>query len=144
MELERGAQTLARRMGLNGNEAAALNEVATFAPDRAIGPAHLARRLRISTAAATRLVDRLERRGHLERHPHDGDRRRLTLRHTEHAEGVVAAVLGPLLEELAAVERGLSDEERVVILRFLRDVTDVWRAVSTGDSPGGGPAGQRS
>jgi DNA-binding MarR family transcriptional regulator len=133
VEMERGAGAFARELGLSANELAALDAVASAPPGRSIGPADLARRLGITTAAATRLVDRMADSGHLQRHPHPGDRRRLTLRHTPAAEQAIGAALGRLLGGLARVEAALSDDERAVVLRFLHDVTGVWREVGGPD-----------
>src|SRR5688572_11560767 len=64
-----------RRAGLSESELVTLEHLSR----ERIGPAEVARRLEVSTAAATGIVDRLVGRGHVERHPHPGDRRRTEL-----------------------------------------------------------------
>jgi DNA-binding MarR family transcriptional regulator len=91
----------------------------------------IAHRLGITTASATGMVDRLVDSGHLERHPHPTDRRRVRLRHTPQAEAVMWQALAPLLAGVTTVEERLTDEERAVVARFLRDIAAVWRAMDT-------------
>jgi DNA-binding MarR family transcriptional regulator len=55
-----------------------------------LGQTDLAHRLGISTAAATALVDRLERAGVAARHAHPEDRRRSLIRLTEKGHAVIA------------------------------------------------------
>jgi DNA-binding MarR family transcriptional regulator len=132
-----GSAVVSRRMSLSANEMAGLQVVAETGTGAPVGPAEIARHLDISTAAATGVVDRLVAHGHLERHPHPTDRRRIALRLTPHAEAEVAAALVPLLARIGAVEQRYSDAERAVIGRFLEEVAGVWRDFN---EPGGASA----
>ena len=73
---------MARRMGVNVSDMTAILWLSEHGP---VGSAELARRLGISTAATTVLVDRLERAGHVERVRDTVDRRRVTLTATSEA-----------------------------------------------------------
>lgn len=92
-----------------------------------IGPSQLARRLRITTASVTVLIDRLVEAGHVRRTPDPTDRRRLVLRITESAmiagRGFFGAVNADLLDatadftaaDLATVTRFLTTVQNTVV-----------------------------
>lgn len=124
--MDRGAGGIAHRAGLSPADMAALDVVMSAAPDEAVGPGDIARHHGISTASATVMVDRLVASGHVERHPHPTDRRRVVLRHTGSAETTVWEVLLPLLGDLAELEARLDDRDRAVVLGFVRSATEVY------------------
>lgn len=113
--------TLANRLGLGVTDVVALQHLVDH-PD--VGPAELATLLRIRSASATALVDRLETAGHLDRAPHPTDRRRVLLTPTGSATAEVVGALAPLLGAIAALVDGLTAEEQVTVERFLRGATD--------------------
>ncbi|GAA1057840.1 hypothetical protein GCM10017608_02420 [Agromyces luteolus] len=117
-------------MQLGANDLAALEAVVQAEPGHPIGPADLARRLDVSTAAATGVVDRLEARGHLLRRPHATDRRRIVLEMTPSADAAVEEALIPLLAALGGVEERFDAEEQRVIVRYLGEILEVWRRFS--------------
>lgn len=94
-----------------------------------IGPAELARMLGVTSAAATGIVDRLEARGHVERRPHPRDRRRTQIDLTDSGRAEVVALLAPMFRALTEADAELSEAERAVVTRFLRQATDAMRAV---------------
>lgn len=100
-----------------------------------IGPAALARQLDVSGAAATGIVDRLSRRGHVERVPDPDDRRRTQLHISNAATVEVQRHLGPMFLGLARLDAGFSPEERQVVERYLRGALDALAAVM--DAPSG-------
>lgn len=109
---------LARRLHLRPMDYAALGAVMdSTAP---MGPADLSTRLGISTGSATELVDRLQRAGHVERHPHPDDRRRVVLRASDTSTGRVIGELTPLFAELDRLADDLAPAERETVVRFLR------------------------
>lgn len=112
--------TTARVMGLAPNDVWALEHLFADGP---LGPAELARRLGMTTASATVLLDRLEAAGHVERRPHPSDRRRLIVAPTARASDEAYRAIAPFLEELDAAEADLSADEREVIARYLDRVT---------------------
>lgn len=116
---------LARRAHLSESEMRSLRHFVT----EDLGPAELARVLGISSAAATGIVDRLEARGHVERLPHDSDRRRTVVRLTDSGMRETLTLLQPMFQGLADLDARLTDEERVVVTRFLRDATSALKAL---------------
>jgi DNA-binding MarR family transcriptional regulator len=115
---------LARRLAVNLTDLAAMGHL-TFAV-QPMGPRELSDRLGITPAAATDLVDRLERAGHLERRRDTVDRRRVHLIPTRSALDQVAEELRPLIAALNAVITGYSGAERAAVSRYLNDVRDVY------------------
>jgi DNA-binding MarR family transcriptional regulator len=112
---EQARQGLARRLALSGNEVSAMEHLM----GEPLGPADLSRRLGITTASATALVDRLEAAGHLVREADPHDRRRKVLRPTPGGAAAVFAQVGPLVGGLLAAESGMSDADRRVVGEYL-------------------------
>lgn len=116
---------LARRMRLGATDLAAMSQLA-FA-NHPVGPGWLSHQLGMTPAAATELVDRLERAGHLARERDTTDRRRVRLVATESAIQEVGGRLEPLLRALDRTAVGCTAAERVVIRRFLAALIEVYR-----------------
>jgi DNA-binding MarR family transcriptional regulator len=117
--VEAGARVrhvVSRRSGLSETELSALQHLIT----EPLGPAEIARRLEVTTAASTGIVDRLARRGHVERHSHVADRRRTEVRVTDSGREEVLAHLLPMFMALDALDRSFTAEERGVVERYLR------------------------
>ena len=117
----RYAAALAKRMGLGPSELAALEHLQAAGP---MTPGRLGRRLSMSPGAVTALVDRLERRGHVERTPNPEDRRSALLRETEGGLRETLEHLWPYIEEMRGIEERFTREERAVISRFLEAATE--------------------
>jgi DNA-binding MarR family transcriptional regulator len=132
-EAVRLRRNLARRTGLSETELDTLEHLI----DGVSAPSELARLLEVSTAAATGIVDRLERRGHVERRPHPTDRRRLEVHVTDGGRAELLRQLGPGLRSLADLEADLAAPELAVIVRYLTGVRDVFAREAT-RSPAGG------
>lgn len=113
---------LARRLGLGVNDMTAMDHLLQDGP---LGPAELGHLLGIRSASATALVDRLEEAGHVERRPHPTDRRRLVVEPTRHAVEEVLGMIRPLVASLDAVAEELTPDERRVVARYLRRVSEV-------------------
>jgi DNA-binding MarR family transcriptional regulator len=109
---------LAQRLRLRAIDYAALGHVMEQ-PGR-LGPGELSTLLGISTGSGTELVDRLERAGHLLRHRHPQDRRRLVLHATDSATGHVLTELAPLFRALDSLAADLGEQEARVVTRYLR------------------------
>ena len=116
---------VARRAGISDTELVTLEHLSR---DQ-IGPAEVARRLEVSTAAATGIVDRLVARGHVERRPHTADRRRTELVLTASGRGEVVGHLLPMFIALDRLDREFSEEERAVVERYLRGAVDAFEQV---------------
>lgn len=116
---------LARRLGLGATDVQALQHLATGTP---MGTVDLAHALKIRSASATVLVDRLEAAGHVRRDPHPRDGRRVTLVVSEAARAEVRAALAPLVDAITRLTDGLAPGHAEVVAQFLGDATEVLRA----------------
>ncbi len=117
----RYAAATAKRMGLEASELSALEHL------QAAGPMTLGRlgeRLSMSPGAVTALVDRLERKGYVERIPNPKDRRSTLVRETEAGLEESLEHLWPYIEEMRGIEERFSDEERAIVARFLSAATE--------------------
>jgi DNA-binding MarR family transcriptional regulator len=112
---------IARRMGLNLSEVDAMEHLM----GEAMGPVELSRRLHMTSASATVLVDRLAEAGHVEREPDPSDGRRRVVRPTTQGASAVFEQIGPLVNDLVAAEDVLAPDEREVVMRYLRRVLEV-------------------
>ncbi|TAJ48361.1 MAG: MarR family transcriptional regulator [Herbiconiux sp.] len=91
-------------------------------------PSELAVRLGVSTAASTLVVDRLVALGHVERHPHDRDRRKIVVVPSRASVNRAIDELLPVIHGIAGVAERMPPSERAVVERFLTDVIAVYRA----------------
>ena len=117
--VEAGARVrhaVSRRAGLSETELVALQHLMA----EPLGPAEIARRLEVTTAASTGIVDRLARRGHVERHSHEADRRRTEVHVTDSGREEVLAHLLPMFIALDTLDRSFTADERAVVERYLR------------------------
>ncbi|WP_157963796.1 MarR family winged helix-turn-helix transcriptional regulator [Actinocorallia populi] len=88
-----------------------------------ITPGDLARRLGLTTAAVSSLLDRLEQADHLVRRPVPGDRRRVHLEVAPEAMTLAAGFFHPLNARLTAAMEDYSPQDMAAIERFLTDMT---------------------
>ena len=117
----RYAAATAKRMGIEASELSALEHL------QAAGPMTLGRlgeRLSMSPGAVTALVDRLERKGYVERIPNPKDRRSALVRETEAGLADSLEYLWPYIEEMREIQGRFSEGEREVIARFLSDASE--------------------
>lgn len=117
---------VSRRAGMSLTELATLEHLTR----EQIGPAEIARRLEVSTAAATGIVDRLVAHGHVERRPDPDDRRRTQLVLTESGRREVIGQLLPMFIALDRLDRSFTDDERAVVERYLRGAIEAFEEVS--------------
>lgn len=85
-------------------------------------PTELAKRLHLSAAATTTVVDRLVRREHAERVLHPDDRRRTLIRPLPAATAEVMELILPMITDSDAVIREMSPQEQEVVVRYLDGV----------------------
>jgi DNA-binding MarR family transcriptional regulator len=93
-------------------------------------PGQLAEHLKVTTAAATQIVDRLERAGHVARQRRANDRRKICVVPVEASVERAFQRLAPMIDGLDGVIAGLDPAERQVIERFLDQVVDVYGTVA--------------
>ena len=93
-----------------------------------LSPTEIARRLDVSTAAATLIVDRLAAIGHVTRQPHPSDRRGvLVVPNPASVERAMARIL-PLISGVDRVLDDFTGDEQGVITQYLARVVGVYRA----------------
>lgn len=110
---------IARRQGLGTTDVTALYLLGAGP----LGVAELSERLGIRTASTTVLVDRLAAAGHVRREPHPTDRRRTLVVLEDSARAANEAEWWPAIGVLDQVSRSLGQQEREVVLAFLRRAT---------------------
>src|SRR3712207_5157648 len=126
----RHANATAKRMRLEASELAALEHLQAVG---AVTHKHLGERLFMSPGAITAMIDRLERRGYVERIPNPEDRRSTLVRITERGIEESLRHLWPYIEDMKGVEEGFSEEERAVVARFLRAATRATQRAAEGN-----------
>ncbi|MEU4237315.1 MarR family transcriptional regulator [Actinoplanes sp. NPDC026619] len=92
----------------------------------------LAHRLRLSPAATTALVDRLENVGHVRRYRDPGDRRRVTVQMSDTAMQVASAFFVPLGGRMRVAAEEFTAEELARTALIVRKMTG---AVTAAGSP---------
>jgi DNA-binding MarR family transcriptional regulator len=124
---EAAPAAVARNAGLSTSELHSLRHLIRGP----LGPVELAKLLGVTSAASSGVVDRLTSRGHAERRSHPEDKRRTEVVITDHGRAEVLARLRPMFEALAALDATLSDDERVVVERYLRGAIAALRNLMT-------------
>ncbi|GAA3028952.1 hypothetical protein Aglo01_35150 [Actinokineospora globicatena] len=120
---------LSGALGVNTTGLSAMEHLASEGP---LTAKDLADRLRVSTAASTHIVDRLENAGHVVRRPHATDRRKVLVEPVQESMARLFGHLGPLLHGVEGLVEALSPEDRAAVENFLAGV--VWIYTDTADS----------
>jgi DNA-binding MarR family transcriptional regulator len=129
VESERIGQTFAGRNELGANDFRALMHV--MAAEDAEAPltaGDLSRRMGISGAAITYLVERLIRSGHIRRESDPGDRRKVIVRYADHGMSVARAFFTPLAGYNHAALAELPDSDLAAAHRVFTAVTAALRS----------------
>ncbi len=122
MRLSRASR---RYMRLNETDMRALHYLIVCANRDVIAtPGGIAQHLGISTASTTKLLDRLEKGGHILRAPHPTDRRALAITITPETRLAAMETVGRQQAKRFYAAARLSEQERDVVIRFLRDMTE--------------------
>lgn len=104
-------------------------------------PGSIAAHLKISTASTTKLLDRLEKAGHIVRQPHPRDRRALVITITAKTKAAAMETVGKQQAKRFYAAARLTPAQRDVVIDFLDDMT---QEISLGDEawaqPGAQPA----
>lgn len=95
-------------------------------------PGGIAQHLGISSASTTKLLDRLEKSGHIIRSPHPSDRRALTITITPETHRAARETVGRQQAKRFHAAARLTPDERETVIRFLRDMT---AEIAIGDEP---------
>ncbi|MFF5977214.1 MarR family winged helix-turn-helix transcriptional regulator [Streptomyces olindensis] len=119
-------QAMADRLGLHPTD---LQCVSLLALEREpLTTGEIARLTGLTSGSATRLVDRLERAGLVERSPDPDDRRRTRVSLTAHRAPEADAAWDAPADAFAEALEGFTDEELAVIERYLHRTTEVGSA----------------
>ncbi|MGO4534040.1 MarR family winged helix-turn-helix transcriptional regulator [Leifsonia sp. 2MCAF36] len=111
-------------MKLNETDMRALRYIiASMNADVPVTAGALSDHLHISTASTTKLLDRLERAGHVVRRPHPTDRRAVTVEITPETHREVRRTMGLQHARRFEVARALSPHDRETVTAFLRDLS---------------------
>ncbi|MGN8026816.1 MarR family winged helix-turn-helix transcriptional regulator [Microbacterium sp. 22242] len=122
---QRLAEASRRYMRLNDTDMRALLYLIVCANQGAVAtPGGIAQHLGISTASTTKLLDRLERGGHIVRAPHPSDRRALAISITPETQRAAMETVGRQQARRFHAAARLSADERAIVTRFLRDMTE--------------------
>ncbi len=122
-----------RYMRLSATDMKAVRYLIVVASGGGIATARdVAEHLGISSASTTKLLDRLEAGGHIERRPHPSDRRALALVVTEPTREAAERTIGREHARRFEVAAALSPRERTVVIEFLEALS----RTSEGDWPG--------
>ena len=123
-----------RYMQLNDTDMRALHYLIVCANrDMIATPGGIAQHLAISTASTTKLLDRLEKGGHIRRSPHPSDRRALAISITPETRRAAMDTVGRQQSKRFYAAARLTREERDTVIRFLNDMTA--EIALTGDEP---------
>ena len=109
----------ARDLAMNSTDMAALGEIMMSGPQ---SPTELARRLQISTAAVTTVVDRLELAGHVTRESHPTDRRGILVAPTPASIERALATLMPVAQAIDSALDQFDETECATIARYLETI----------------------
>lgn len=122
---QRLSEASLRYMKLNQTDMRALHFLIACANQEVIAtPGAIAAHLGISTASTTKLLDRLERGGHIVRSAHPSDRRALAISITPTTHHAAMETVGRQQAKRFHAAARLSPEERDVVVRFLMDMTE--------------------
>lgn len=116
---------LGRELTVNPTDLQAMEHLLMSGP---LGPSELSRRLGISTASTTKVVDRLVDLGHVTREAHPTDRRGILVVPTESSRRRALSTLMPMIMGIDAELDGFSADEQATITEYLERVVAVYRS----------------
>ncbi|MEU7552770.1 MarR family transcriptional regulator [Streptomyces sp. NPDC044571] len=121
--------------GMAGAEAAGLHASEWYALSRitlagGLTSGELASATGLTTGATTRLIDRLERAGHVRRTADPADRRKVVVEAVPDALAQVEAVVAPARRRIAEVLAGYTPEQQVVLFDYFTRAAPAFRAAT--------------
>lgn len=114
---------LASELGVDAPGLEAMDHLIAAGPAT---PTELARRLGISTAATTLVLNRLEEAGHIRRDRHPSDGRKLIVTAAQSSADRAYARVLPMIEGVEQLIEGLSAPERATVQKFLDGLVAVY------------------
>jgi len=119
------SRDLSRRYGLTGPQLAVLN---ALSGNEEITVTELARSISATQATVTDMLNRLEKRGLIERRRNSADRRRVTIRPTDECRKILSKAPPPLQETFLEGFANLPEWEQLMILSAFKRVVDLMSA----------------
>jgi DNA-binding MarR family transcriptional regulator len=119
------SKDLSRRYGLTGPQLTVLNELSSR---EEITVTELARSISASQATVTDMLNRLEKRGLIERQRNKLDRRRVTIHLTDECRKILSMAPPPLQETFVEGFSNLPEWEQLMILSAFKRVVDLMSA----------------
>ncbi|PJJ72582.1 DNA-binding MarR family transcriptional regulator [Diaminobutyricimonas aerilata] len=116
---------LGRHLAVNPTDLSAMEHLIASGP---LSPGELARRLGISPAAVTTVIDRLTAAGHAARTPNPDDRRGVLVAAAPDSVAAAMAQLMPMIGDIDRVIDEFDEQESAAIERYLRRVVERYRA----------------
>ncbi|MCR8672031.1 MarR family winged helix-turn-helix transcriptional regulator, partial [Agrococcus sp. HG114] len=112
-----------RYMRLSENDMRAIRFImATTRDERIVTSTMLSEHLGITGPSVTKMLDRLERGGHIRREPHPTDRRALSLVVSDGTQRTASATVGRDHARRFAIACSMTSAERRTVTRFLRQL----------------------
>ena len=126
------SRTLVKHYGLTGPQLVVLQEIARYGE---ITPGNLAKAVSLSQATVSGILDRLNRRGLIDRRRSETDRRRVMVKSTLEANHMLAT--GPPIMQLSFVEafNNLENWEQAMILSSLQRLVALMDAETLDAAP---------
>ncbi len=120
---ERLSEASLRYMKLNRTDMRALHFLIVAENNtQIVTPSAIAEHLKISTASTTKLLDRLEKGGHIVRRTHPTDRRALSITVQPETRSAAMRTVGRQHAKRFIASIGLSSQERAVVADFLENM----------------------
>ena len=113
---------VADQLGMPANDLQCLNLLASAGTAT---PSWLAERLGMTTSAATKMLDRLERAGYLARSDDPDDRRRIIVRPDIPRIAALSSYFEPMWDRMNEVLARYTDEQLEFVIEFNRVTADV-------------------
>lgn len=115
---------MGEQLTVNATDLQAMQHLIMLGP---MSPTQLAKKLNISTAAATIVVDRLTKVGHVTRAPHPTDRRGIVIQPAPESVAQAMRVLMPMIMGIDNVINDFDDGQQEAIAEYLRRVVETYR-----------------
>lgn len=112
---------VARRIGVTPTETQCMYVLERFGPS---SPSEIARRVNLSTGATTRMLDRLQDAGYITRTADPHDRRKVVIEPAGDGVARIAALYGPLNEDLVGLLADFDAGQLGLMTEFARAAED--------------------
>lgn len=117
-------RSLGTQLTVNPTDLDAMQHLIMSGP---LSPTDLARRIGLSPAATTTVIDRLEALQHVRREPNPADRRGIRVVPSEASRARAMATIMPMIMGVDRVLDDFTPDEQVIVTRYLERVVDVYR-----------------